>query len=92
MTHRIHPMGDSRTHFWLTTGMARAVGVDLSAAIHQGLLTRSDYAEMVNECRKCEFADCRAWLDEQWDGPVEAPKACRNKNMWTWLARSDVQV
>ena len=81
-------MGDPRTHFWLTTGMSRAVGVDLSVAIHQGLLTRADYAEMVTQCRKCEFTDCSAWLDEHWEGPVEAPKECRNKDMWAWLARS----
>jgi hypothetical protein len=70
--------------------MARAVGVDLSEAIHQGLLTRADYAEMVTQCRKCEFATCRDWLDAQWDGPVDAPKECRNKEIWTWLKRSGV--
>lgn len=85
-------MGDPRTHFWLTTGMARAVGVDLSEAIHQGLLTRSDYAEMVTQCRKCEFATCGDWLDAQWDGPVDAPKECRNKEIWTWLKRSGVDA
>lgn len=93
MTDRIHPLGDSRTHFWLTTGMARAVGVDMSAAMHEGLVSQSDYADMVTLCRKCNFAsDCGAWLDKQWGGPVAAPEQCENRNVWNWLARSGVQV
>ncbi len=85
-------MGDTRTHLWLTTGMARAVGVDMPAAMREGLLSQSDYADMVTSCRKCGFAaGCKAWLDRQWGDPVAAPEQCQNRNMWSWLARSGVQ-
>lgn len=70
-------MGPVRKHFWLTIGVAKAVSVDLGAAIDSGALTPEDYADMVTRCRSCPQPDrCRADLARS---AIDAPPSyCRN--------------
>ena len=58
------PLGDPRRHYWLVKGMAKATGVNLVRAVEQGRLTVEDWAETVQSCRACGWAEgCRDWLD-----------------------------
>ena len=57
-------LGDTREHYWLMLGMARARGVDLGQAMKVGRLSAPDYAEMVTACRSCtQPGACRKLLD-----------------------------
>ncbi len=47
------PMGDVNFHYWLTLGMAKAVGVNLTDALHKGQISRAQYADIVTRCRGC---------------------------------------
>lgn len=88
MDDKFRPLGEEKTHFWLTKGMARATGVDMVAALDEGRISRDDYANLFSRCRKCAFArDCDKWLDRQWDGPVSAPDACENRDVWDRLLK-----
>lgn len=65
--------------WWLTHGMARAVGVDLPRAVTEGWLKRSELAQIVTRCQGCGCsAACTGWLAD----PTHAaalPGYCRNK-------------
>lgn len=75
MTH----LGDSRRHYWLVKGMARATGVDLVDAFAQGRLDNGDWDRMVQACRRCAWADgCEAWQARA-RAASTAPKPCRNR-------------
>lgn len=80
------PLGNPRDHFWLTIGMAKALKVDLGAALAEGRLTRAEYAGMVTRCRACSKpCDCRARLDSL--TPLDAvPDYCTNRQLMTDLA------
>lgn len=66
-------------HFWLTQGVARAVGVNLTDAMARGALSRAEFAGMVVRCGACEFSEnCVRWMAEgnrQTDVP---PAYCLN--------------
>jgi hypothetical protein len=66
--------------WWLTHGMARAVGVSLPHAVIEGWLTRRELADMVGRCQSCGKAcDCTAWLADA-PAPVQTlPGFCCNK-------------
>ncbi len=50
-------------HFWITRGMARRMGVNLTEVLHEGLLTQADLAAMVARCRCCSGTQgCLAFL------------------------------
>ncbi len=70
---------DIDLHFYLTRAMARRHGVNLSEAMHQGLLTRVDFAAMITCCRDCPGgpADCGAFQDDH-DNATAAPDWCAN--------------
>lgn len=76
MTH----LGDSRRHYWLVKGMARATGVDLVDAFEQGRLDNGDWDGMVRACRRCSWADgCEVWQARGERAVSTAPKPCRNR-------------
>lgn len=66
-------------HFWLTRGMARRLGVNLTEAMHQGLLARSDFAAMVARCRDCpDTQACIDFLAEHPESIAAPPCGCVN--------------
>lgn len=79
--------GNIDLHFWITRAMARRLGVNLSEAMHDGLLTQADFAEMITRCRGCDKAQgCLEALSER-DGPaVGLPDWCRNTAVLTELS------
>lgn len=70
--------GNIDLHFWITRGMARRMGVNLTQAMHDGCLTQADFAEMVARCRGCSgAAGCLAFLSEP-GAQGSAPDWCYN--------------
>ncbi len=73
-----HALGNPVTHLWLLRRMARLQGVDLTAAQAAGVLTQSDWADMVTACRACAgTSDCTRQLDRSAAGDL--PAWCANK-------------
>ena len=67
-------------HYWLTQGMARALGVNLSAAIHTGGLSRSALDGLVARCQACgHAADCLPWLGRNAGRAAALPTYCENR-------------
>lgn len=65
--------------FGLTRGMARAAGVDLSEAVVEGWLTRTELAELVDRCLSCGCGgECLAFLGRTADAR-DLPGFCDNK-------------
>lgn len=63
----------------LTRGMARVLGVDLTAAVMDGWLTREELAQLVDRCQACDrSADCVGWLG-QVSKAASLPPYCANK-------------
>lgn len=63
----------------LTRGMARVLGVNLTGAVVEGWLARSELAELVDRCQACRrAADCTAWLGRTAEAEV-LPGFCPNK-------------
>lgn len=81
--------GNLDLHFWITRGMARRMGVNLSEAMHEGLLSQADFAAMITRCRDCPgAAGCLEFLSER-SGPAEgAPDWCRNAALLRGLERA----
>lgn len=66
-------------HFWLTQGMARTVGVNLTEAIAGGRITRADLADMVVRCAGCEFSErCVRWMADGRHLGEDPPAYCLN--------------
>ena len=75
-------------HFWLTRSMARMIGVNLSNAMADGVLTADDYAEMVSKCRMCKSCErCLSWLGDQNGHAEAAPAFCVNAAQLNGLRR-----
>lgn len=71
--------GNLDLHFWITRGMARRVGVNLSEAMHEGVLSQADFAAMITRCRKCPGAQgCLEFLSERAGQAEGAPDWCGN--------------
>ncbi|WP_417808607.1 DUF6455 family protein [Thioclava sp.] len=67
-------------HFWITRGMARRMGVNLTKGVQEGDLTRADVAAMVTACRTCGRSEfCLALLSERGPAPNALPADCPNK-------------
>lgn len=64
-------------HFWLTQGMARALGVDLNGALRAGKLERAEYAEAIAACCGCDhYQECLAWLAVNGASAQKKPGFC----------------
>lgn len=62
----------------LVRGMARAVGVDLVAAVHQGWMSRADLGHLVETCEACDRSErCTLWLATHVSAEAPPP-FCRN--------------
>ncbi len=71
-------LGHLMKHFRLVSCMARTVGLDPENARASGALSQQAWADMVQNCRRCGWADrCEDWLNahETADSP---PEACPN--------------
>ena len=75
------PLGDTNSHFWLVQRMAQATQTDLVAAMERAELSNTDWAEMVQSCRGCDWTKgCQRWLAQQGEQAEEAaPEPCRNR-------------
>jgi Family of unknown function (DUF6455) len=78
--HGARLTSDLDLHLYLTREMARRHGVNLSEAMHQGFLTRADFAAMVARCRDCPGAatDCQDYREDH-QAATAAPPWCANK-------------
>ncbi|MFC3613968.1 DUF6455 family protein [Lutimaribacter marinistellae] len=75
----VQGLGAIDHHFFLTRGVARAMGISLTDAMAQGRLTAEGYADMVARCRGSDCAgNCQLWLAHQAAQAKEAPRDCVN--------------
>lgn len=86
-------LGDPARHFWITRGVARAMGVRLGDAMADGRLSAEGYARLVTRCRTCpHVADCERWLAYH-PGPTgAAPDNCCNADVLESLLTPDDPV
>lgn len=71
-------VADVERHFWLSRSVARMLGVNLSAAMTHGLLSATQYNDMIDRCRTGACHDaCEAWLARQPGRADAAPSCCR---------------
>ena len=72
-------LGQVMKHVRLISRMARATETDLVAAHEAGVLSQDEWAEMVQTCRRCDWAaECEGWLDAH-DTASCAPETCLNR-------------
>lgn len=70
---------DAPRAWWLTRGMARVAGVNLTKAVLDGWLSREELARIIAVCEQCPCGDrCERWMATS--GPATAmPAFCPNK-------------
>ena len=70
---------DAPRAWWLTRGMARVAGVNLSQAVLDGWLSRDELSRIIAACESCpKGGSCEGWLATS--GPeTEMPAFCPNK-------------
>ncbi len=83
---RIHPMGAARDHFFLTLGMAKACGADLSEALADGRITQEEYASIMTACRTCKKPGACSKLLATFDELIAAPDYCVNRDKLAEIA------
>jgi hypothetical protein len=70
---------DAERTFWLTQGIARTVGVNLTTEMAEGRLTMAEYADMMVQCSDCAHAEtCVRWMAEGGHGDTDPPAYCLN--------------
>ena len=78
-------LGEIMQHVRLVERMAKATGTDLVGAYEAGELSQEDWAEMVQTCRSCDWAErCGDWLDGHETAPC-APQTCLNRQKFKEL-------
>lgn len=71
-------LGDSKRHYWLAKRMAKATGADIVGAHEAGELPQEVWAQMVRNCRGCDWTEgCARWLDNN-PSAQKVPKTCAN--------------
>jgi hypothetical protein len=66
--------------FFLTQGVARAMGISLTEALADGRLDREGYAVLVAQCQTCPHTlDCRSKVAQACFVDTGAPPYCRNR-------------
>lgn len=84
----MNPPGDPTRHFWLTQGVARALGLRFTEAILSGRITENGFAELVAACCHCPHGDaCIEWLGRNGARSRVAPRFCRNGTALEALSR-----
>lgn len=72
-------LGEMSSHVMLVRRMAQVTQTDLAAAAEAGDLAPSDWADMVQSCRRCGWAgDCATWLAAT-SCAETAPAECCNR-------------
>ena len=65
--------------WWLTRGMARVSGVNLSQAVLDGWLRRSELSQIIARCAACGKTEaCEAWMAGS-AAKQQMPDFCPNK-------------
>lgn len=83
------PLGDSNHHFWLAQRMAKTTGADLVAAFQQGELVQAEWAQIVQNCRGCDWTDgCERWLEKH-ESATCIPNSCVNCGRFAELQSLD---
>ncbi|CUH76779.1 hypothetical protein TRM7557_01057 [Tritonibacter multivorans] len=77
-------LGDAYRHIWLTRKVAEGIGVDLDAAMRDGLITRQDHTQMVTRCRLAG-CDCPCTLHVHGADREKVPGYCANKAIFETL-------
>jgi len=78
-------LGKLMHHLQLVSRMAKATQTDLVDAVSAGDINQNDWAEMVQTCRRCEWAgQCQSWLDHN-AGSAEPPQSCLNRDQFRSL-------
>ena len=73
---------DADGRYWLTHGMARAAGFNLSEEIKSGRISRSMLAEMISRCATCEMTDaCVLHLANALPGGTPVPDWCQHAKL-----------
>lgn len=79
------PLGDRNRHYWLAQRMAKTTGADLVAAHKTGALPQQEWAQMVQNCRSCDWTEgCARWL-QQTASADTVPETCVNCGRFTEL-------
>ncbi len=85
-------LGEIMTHLRLVLRMGQATGTDLVTAHRQGHLTQKDWADMIQCCRGCGWANqCPDWLDQHVTATC-TPQTCRNQKRFAVLKSMQRQV
>lgn len=72
--------GAATRAYWLTQGMARALGINLSTAIRSGGLSRAGLERLVDRCAQCPHAgECLGWLAHPQGQAPTLPDYCPNR-------------
>ncbi|MGV6805702.1 MAG: DUF6455 family protein [Ruegeria sp.] len=72
-------------HVRLALRMGQVTGTDIVSAHRHGRLSQKDWAEMIQNCRGCEWAEeCACWLETR-DQLVSAPRICPNRKRFAKL-------
>lgn len=70
---------DAPKAWWLTRGMARISGVNLSRAVLEGWLKRNEFEVLITRCAACRAGqDCESWLGRS-GSAATMPEFCPNK-------------
>lgn len=78
-------LGKLMDHVRLVARMAKATDTDLVGASGAGDLSQEDWAEIVQTCRRCTWAeDCGPWLDRTGKAAC-APDTCLNRDRFAAL-------
>lgn len=93
----VKKLGESNRHFWLAQRMAMVTDTDLVQAMEKAELSQEDWAEMVRDCRGCDWEKgCERWLISQQadaDSPNEqAPDLCVNREKFLSLKQALEEV
>lgn len=80
-------LGRIMTHYRLMTRMAQTTRTDLTDAMAGGDLSRQDWADMVQTCRRCgRTGCCQDWLDHRETAGC-APENCLNRTRFDTIKR-----
>lgn len=85
----MHQLGDTMKHVRLVARMARATATDVVTAYDNDGLSSQDWADIIQNCRHCDWADrCEEWLDAH-DSATRAPRQCRNRKRFADIKAQD---
>ncbi|REC54039.1 hypothetical protein DRV84_14370 [Rhodosalinus sediminis] len=89
MTHILDGPTTRDHAFWIARSVARKLGLDLTAALADGRLTASGYAQLVARCEACPVAGaCQRWLaDPALPAGAQPVAGCANAEDFAALAR-----